>query len=147
MIRFFQEIFAYHHHYNQAIVDIIQKNELKIPDKVFSLFSHILNAHQIWNSRILGATSYEVWQSHALDTYKEIDERNFSDTLTILKKESLEKAVTYKNFKGDGFSNSIRDILFQIANHTTHHRGQIILLFRQSEIEPPITDYIFYLRK
>ncbi|MBL7865765.1 MAG: damage-inducible protein DinB, partial [Cyclobacteriaceae bacterium] len=58
----------------------------------------------------------------------------------------FEKVVQYTNTKGQSFSNTVRDILFHVANHTTHHRGQIISDFRQSGIQPLVTDFIFYIR-
>jgi uncharacterized damage-inducible protein DinB len=146
MKEFFTDIFKYHHHYNQVLADLLIKNEDKISERTVPLFSHCMNAHQIWNSRITGAESYTVHQLHTLPKCKEIDSDNFATTLRILEKFDLIKTINYKTSKGDPFNNTIQEILFHVANHFTHHKGQIISDLRQSGIEPLITDYIFYKR-
>jgi uncharacterized damage-inducible protein DinB len=107
----------------------------------------MLNAHQIWNARILKSEEYGVQQQHALEQCALIDETNYTTTLKILETIDLESVITYLTSKGQPFSNSVRDILFHVANHTTHHRGQIVSDFRQAGIPPLVTDYIFYRRK
>jgi uncharacterized damage-inducible protein DinB len=44
------------------------------------------------------------------------------------------------------YINSIQQILFHVANHFSHHKGQIISDLRQSGIDPIVIDYIFYKR-
>lgn len=146
MKEFFEDIFKYHHHFNQKLADLFMEHRAKISQRTIPLFSHVLNAHQIWNSRILGVTSFGVHQLHKLEDFKTIDESNFGDTLKILSAFDLNKQVRYKTSKGDEFQNSIQEILFHTANHSTHHKGQLISDLRQSGIEPIVTDYIFYKR-
>ncbi|UOB17567.1 DinB family protein [Abyssalbus ytuae] len=146
MKEFFEDIFEYHYHFNQKLVDLLINNSQKIDVKIISLFSHTLNAHQIWNSRILNAEPFSVHQIHTLEECKTVDEHNYNNTLDILKGFDLDKTITYHNTKGQEFENSICQILFHVANHHTHHKGQIIFDLRQKEIEPIVTDYIFYKR-
>ena len=100
----------------------------------------------IWNSRITNREKFGVHQLHSLSICSQIDNDNFKETQNILKRFSLDKRIMYSNSKGNEFGNSIRDILFHIANHSSHHKGQIISALRQSGIEPIVTDYIFYKR-
>lgn len=146
MTSFFQEIFKYHHHYNQKLIDEIKRYQNNLPERTFPLFCHMLSAHQVWNSRILGFAPFAVWQVHEIDRCADIDEDNYKQTLNILENDDLERIIDYKTSKGQPFSNSIRDILFHVANHSAHHKGQIISDFRTKNIEPIITDYIFYKR-
>jgi uncharacterized damage-inducible protein DinB len=146
MVSLFQDIFEYHHHFNQQLIRQIEQHEPGLPDKTIPLFCHLLNAHQIWNARILERPAFEVHQRHALDELPEIDQQNYQNTLLILDQYPLEATLNYHNTKGHELSNTIRDILFHIANHSTHHRAQIIAQFRQSGIVPLVTDYIFYKR-
>lgn len=143
---FFKDIFEYHHHFNQKLTVLFIKYSDKISERTMPLFSHCLNAHQIWNSRILMTKPYGVNQLHDLSECKSIDEENYHDTLKILDGHDLHEIISYKNSKGDSFRNSIRDILFHISNHSTHHKGQLISDLRQNGIEPIVTDYIFYKR-
>ena len=77
MKEFFVDIFKYHHHYNQELADLLIENKDKISERTVPLFSHCMNAHQIWNSRITGADPYTVHQLHTLTKCKEIDSDNY----------------------------------------------------------------------
>lgn len=146
MIEFFKDIFGYHNHFNQRLADLFIANRDTISERTIPLFSHTLNAHQIWNSRIIGGTSFAVHQVHRLEDFKQIDENNYINTLKILSDFDLGSIIKYRTSKGDEFQNSIQEILFHVANHFTHHKGQLISDLRQCGIEPIITDYIFYKR-
>ena len=146
MDAFFKDIFAYHTHYNQLLADVLLSHKGSISSRSIPLFSHCINAHQIWNSRILGTEPLAVFEEHTLEHCKELDHTNYADTLRILSDKELQTIIHYTNSKGEVFSNSVQDILFHIANHFTHHRGQLVSDLRQQGIAPPVTDYIFYKR-
>jgi uncharacterized damage-inducible protein DinB len=147
MKSFFKDTFEYSHHFNQKLVDIFCNQPEKTSDKSVKLFNHILNAHQIWNTRIEGnKTSFGVWELHPTKDLKNIDIINYQQTLHILDTFALTETINYSNSKGQGFSNNIRDIFFHIINHSTYHRAQIATEFKQNGIEPLVTDYIFYKR-
>ena len=146
MKTFFKDIFEYHHFFNQKLITVFIAHEEALTQRTIPLFSHCLNAHQIWNSRILKTDSFGVNQIHNLQDFKTIDSNNYSNTLKIIDTFDFDEIISYKNSKGDVFSNSIKDILFHAANHYTHHKGQLISDLRQQGIEPLVTDYIFYKR-
>lgn len=146
MKKFFQDIFEYHHHYNQKLLTQLIEVKERLPARTFPLFSHSLNAHQIWNARITTREELGVHQNHGPEDCRRIDSENLKDTQQILEERNLEEVITYRTSKGMVFSNSVQDILFHVANHFTHHRGQIISDIRQSGYDPIITDYIFYKR-
>jgi uncharacterized damage-inducible protein DinB len=70
------------------------------------------------------------------------------DNPAILQKMISRKneAIVYKNSKGTVFNNTVEEILVHLTIHGQHHRAQIANLLRQSGIEPPATDIIFFLR-
>lgn len=146
MKAFFKDIFEYHHHVNQKLIDQLIENENVLSERTIPLISHTVNAHQIWNARITNNKKFGVHQLHSLQDCKHIDIQNYLDSLKILEERQLEERITYSNSKGAHFSNSIQQILFHIANHSTHHKGQIISDLRQSGIDPIMTDYIFFKR-
>ena len=146
MKSFFQDVFEYHHHFNQVLAKKMLEHLPELTQRSIPLFSHCINAHQIWNSRILGKPSLGVHEVHTLEELMKLDDGNLQDTLKILNTRNLEEVLTYTNSRGDSFQNSIRDILFHTANHFTHHKGQLISDLRLQGIEPPVTDYIFYKR-
>ncbi|MBK6266074.1 damage-inducible protein DinB [Marivirga sp. S37H4] len=146
MKEFFVDIFEYHHHFNQKLADLLIENVSQLSDRTIPLFSHSINAHQIWNSRIINSKPLGVHQVHTLEKCKILDKANFEETLKILSEQDLQKNINYQNSKGEKFEKSMQHILFHIANHFSHHRGQIISDLRQNGIEPIVTDYIFYKR-
>jgi uncharacterized damage-inducible protein DinB len=148
MNQFFKELFEYSHHFNQKLSNIFNDSPDKTSGKAIKLFNHLLNAHQIWNNRIEPIqTTFGVWELHSVEDLKNIDKTNYEQTLQILAKLDLNETIHYTNSKGETFSNSIRDILFHVINHSTYHRGQIVTEFKQNGLEPLVTDYIFHKRK
>lgn len=143
----FRELFEYSHHFNQKWADIFIDSQDKITERSVKLLSHVLNAHDIWNNRIdQQKAPFGVWDIHDLSNLKSIDRANYEQTLKILDRSDLNEIISYKTSRGQPFKNSIRDILFHVINHSTHHRGQIAADFRQNGLEPPVTDYIFFKR-
>ena len=120
-------------------------NPEKASEKCIKLLSHIVNVHQIWNYRIQpGELPYEAWEIHQIQDLYEIDRKNFELSTLLLEKFELSQTFQYSNSKGQLFNNNVRDILFQVINHSTYHRGQIAIEFRQNGLEPLLTDYIYY---
>ncbi len=147
MKSFLKELFEYNHHCNQQLADLFLANPEKTPEKSIELFSHILNAHRVWNNRIDPLQpAYGIWEVHPVQHFKSLDQINHEHTLFLLEKCTLSDNVSYTTSKGTPFNNSTRDILFHVINHSTYHRGQIAMEFRRSGIEPLVTDYIFYKR-
>lgn len=147
MKTFFKELFEYGHYFNQKLGDAFIANADKTSEKSVRLYNHILNAHQVWNNRIEAKQpAFGVWEVHPIQNCRDIDKINYEHSLLILDKFDLNDTINYTNAKSQIFSNSIRDILFHIINHSTYHRGQIATEFRQKGIDPLMTDYIFYKR-
>ena len=147
MKSFFTELFEYNNHINQELAEIFCRNPGKMPEKSLILFSHILNAHHIWNHRAVEVSSvFGVWEAHELQSLKRIDDENFHASLRIISDMDIAQTIHYKNSSGKPFGNLLRDILFHIINHATYHRGQIATDFRAHRIEPLSTDYVFYKR-
>lgn len=145
MKEFFGELFAYNHHCNQKLVEVFTGNPDKISGKAVKLFNHILNAYQIWNNRIDPQHPiHSSWELHNTQELKSIDQLNYEQSLHILNKLDLNGIINYKTMKGQPLSNSIRDILFHIINHSTYHRTQIATEFRQNGLEPLVSDFVYY---
>lgn len=129
---FFKELFAYNHYFNQKLVDAFKDHTNKISERPLKLFSHIMNAQQIWNNRIAPKEKlFGVWELQAIQDLKNIDQANYEYSLYILEKFDLKDTFHYTNSKGQVFENKIQDALFHVINHSTYHRGQIATEFRQ----------------
>lgn len=147
MKSFFQDLFDYNHHMNMKILAFISDAFDIIPEKSIQLFSHILNAHHIWNCRIHSETpQFGVWDPQTLITMSTTNMHNYEISLKIIQEMDINQTVVYKNTQGQEYENTIRDILFHVINHGTYHRGQIATDFRKNGLEPLATDYIFWKR-
>ena len=121
------------------------ENPTRASEKCIKLLSHILNVHQIWNCKIQRERRlYGSREIHRIQDCSEIDKNNFEHSILILDKFELSQIIPYSNSKEEIFNNSVRDILFQVINHSTYHRGQIATEFRQNGLEPLLTDYTYY---
>lgn len=140
------DLFEYTYHFNKEMIKIISRNIEKTDEKTVSLINHTLNAQQIWNSRIKGTKSFEVWQINPFESLDDINHQNFLESIDIIQNFDLDKRTEYQNSGGKKFENSIFEMLFHAVNHSTYHRGQINSLLKQSGIDPLLTDYIFYKR-
>ncbi|MFD0796051.1 DinB family protein [Maribacter chungangensis] len=120
----------------------------KTLDRSEQLFSHLLNAHHIWNARIVGKTpEFEVWQRHPIRDWGDIHYENQRTSFEITTNaEDFEKRIDYDNSEGRLFTNTLQDMLFHIINHSTNHRGQIATDFRNNGLEPIVLDYVYYKR-
>lgn len=147
MTPFFKGLFDYSYHFNQKIWNVLNENADRISEKSLKLYSHLLNAHQIWNNRINPReTTFGVWDLHPIQICKNIDTVNYKRSLTILDNFELDQIIHYTNTKGEAFNSSVRDMLFHVINHSTYHRAQIATEFKLNGIEPISTDFIIYNR-
>jgi uncharacterized damage-inducible protein DinB len=148
MKQFLKELLEYSHDINQKLRDIFTENPGELSEKAIKLYNHILNAHHIWNNRISHKQeAFSVWEIHPAKDYKIINKINLEHSLQILEKFDLNDKINYTNTKGQVFTNSVRDIVFHVINHSTYHRGQIATELKQIGIEPINADFISYKRQ
>jgi len=120
----FNQLFDYNFYSNKKIIE--KCNTLnKIPEKTISLFSHVLNTHHIWNMRLLGKElKYDLWDLHEVKQWEDIHYENQRTTFEIITNcDDFETRVDYETTENRVFANELKDILFHIINHSTHHRG------------------------
>lgn len=140
------DLFEYTYHFNIEMIKVISENRELVDDKTINLINHTLNAQQIWNARILGEETVEVWQINPFESLVETNQKNFLKSIDIINNLDLDTKIEYQNSRGIKFENTIFEMLFHAVNHSTYHRGQINSLLKQNGITPVLTDYIFYKR-
>lgn len=145
---FFQELFAYNQHCNSQFLEVFERNPAALSERAEKLMSHVLNAHHIWNHRILGkAGSFGVWEIHPVENLRSFVESNHKMSLELLEQVDLNAWINYSNTQGKQFQNQVRDILFHLINHSNYHRGQIARELKQQGLESPVSDFIIYQRE
>lgn len=136
--------------YNFTMNDIFIKSHLEnlglITERLSTLLDHIINAHQICNSRILVKEPFNRFQINSPLALQTLNLMNYQNSISIIKEKDLEEVISYQIFTGELVHNSIEDILFHAINHSTYHRGQIANDLKKIGIYPPASDYILYKR-
>lgn len=140
-------LFEYNLWANQKFGVTLKDSAFKNP-KILTFISHILNAQLIWIDRINGkASETEVWTEYPIEEAVDKLLESSQAWLKLLESETdFDRMITYQNSLGTSYSSVSSDIITHVANHGTHHRGQIALLLREEGIDPPASDFIFFSR-
>jgi len=145
----FVRIFEYNLWANNLFSETILKADYKNP-KIDVLLSHTLAAELIWLNRVddINEIIPDVWEAfptaEAIMTLKKADEL----WLQFLNKvPDLDSIISYADSEGNSHQTALKDIITHVANHGTHHRGQLATLLRQEDIAPPASDFIFFARR
>jgi uncharacterized damage-inducible protein DinB len=113
--------------------------------------AHILSAQRLWLERLTQQPqSQPVWPECSLDqceTQMAELRRLWNEYLARLSSVALAEKITYKNSKGENWSNSVEDVLTHVVLHSAYHRGQIASLMRAADDMPAYTDFIHALRQ
>lgn len=143
-------IFTYDHWANGEYLAAFRKIGTP-PDKSLRWFAHILAAENLWLARLTNADrKVEVWPSLTVDqceSYLNEQIAAWDAYLAKLTPDILTSTITYRNTKGEAWTNTVQDILTHVPMHSAYHRGQIAADLRANGHEPPYTDYIEAVRR
>jgi uncharacterized damage-inducible protein DinB len=145
-----RHLFDYNRWASTRVLRALQEAD-EVPERALELFSHLLRAQDHWYGRVAGTdhAGLDFWKTESLADCAErltASTQRWQAVLDTRAADGLDQTVVYTNSKGIRYENTLRDICTHVVNHGTHHRSQIALVLRQAEIDPPATDYIFYLR-
>lgn len=147
MKEFFKDILLYNFSMNEELMNFFEDNSEKISEKAHLLLTHLINAQHLWNKRIISeALVYGIWETFPIETLRKINAENLENSYKILDEDDLERVIFYKNTKGEIFQRKLKDIIFHYTNHSTYHRAQIATDMKINNLEPIVTDYIYYKR-
>ena len=108
---------------------------------------HIRNAEAVWQARMRGAVlRWPAEESSAMDTVLAhvVTMRQYVQSLT---EENLLESVVYTDLKGNAHQQVRWQALMHCFNHSTYHRGQVITMMRQLELDDiPALDLVVYQR-
>lgn len=119
-----------------------------ISESAQRLLCHILNAIEIWMSRVEGRPAkVDVWQMHKLDELHGLNKSLHESVFRVLETGNLRKVHLYKNSSGSEFLNTLDEVLTHLIIHSAHHRAQIAAIWSAEGIKPPPSDFIFWARE
>jgi uncharacterized damage-inducible protein DinB len=66
----------------------------------------------------------------------------------MLKSEhDTQRIVTYKDLKGNEYSQPLWQMMQHLVNHSTYHRGQVVTMLRQLGAKPIGMDLVVFYRE
>ncbi len=152
LLEYIRRQFAYDAWANREVVGALKSSPAESStQRPLQLLAHILSAERLWLERLKEQPqSLPVWPAGTLDECEaqtaELDEmwRVYFAALTA---PALEHKITYKNTKGEAWSNTTLDVLTHVVLHSAYPRGQIASLMRAGGDTPAYTDFIHSVRQ
>jgi uncharacterized damage-inducible protein DinB len=110
---------------------------------------HIFYADRVWLNRLRGTPRPFADEGTGPDLLQLMEVwpavwSGFDDYINGLEENELQQRFQYRNLAGDQLELFRWQALTHVVNHATLHRGQVMSLLRQSGIQPPATDIVFY---
>lgn len=145
-------MFAHMEWADRQLLETLRSVPLDQAGKAATLFLHVLQAEQVWLTRLRGEDSRHLplWGDNVdIDTCAALIEASgdgYRALLGDLREDALDELVAYRSQAGAPFETTVRDILTHVALHGQYHRGQINAALRAGGFDPVALDYILYTR-
>lgn len=114
---------------------------------------HSYGAERIWLERWRGSNPTTLVTEEEVPTFGQLKEKwttlrgELNRFLESLTEEHLQSAHTYKDLKGNQYTQPLWQQMQHLVNHSTYHRGQVVTMLRQLGVRPVATDLIAYYRR
>ena len=145
-----KRLFAYDDWANREVVAALEALDAP-PPRSLKYLAHIVAAERLWLERLrVQEQTYPVWPDFTLAQCQlEIAElrEQWKTYLSSLKEGGLSRSLTYRNSKGESWTNAKQDILMHVVMHSAYHRGQIATDMRAAGVTPAYTDFIHGVRQ
>jgi uncharacterized damage-inducible protein DinB len=142
---FFQDKFEYDFFASKNWIESLESQEDFVSEFTIRSMSHILNAHHIWNRRLLDKPlESELWDVFPIHFLQKLLEENYRETIEYLEKVERIEKIKYHSSEGVAFEKSTTDVLYYILNHSNYHRAQIALDLKQNKLKTPNFNFISY---
>ena len=141
--------FVYDEWANREVLAAMRKDGTD--ERSLQLIAHILSAERLWLERLRQQPqSSPVWPKIDLDQCEaQAAEMGklWQEYIELVTTGDLSQSVSYKNSKGEPWTNTMGDILTHVVMHSAYHRGQIASHMRESGRIPAYTDFIHGVRR
>ncbi|CAN5252748.1 damage-inducible protein DinB [soil metagenome] len=162
MKQLLQQYSAYNLWANKRIVETIKLLSADQTDQtIVSSFpsikktaEHMMDAESMWWQRLKLAEHVERPSEKNQMNFDEISKllllssQQWLNWVQETSESNLTHVFAYYNTKKEHFKQPIHEMLMHLFNHQTYHRGQLVLMLRQSGVDKiPATDFIAFTRK
>jgi uncharacterized damage-inducible protein DinB len=142
--------FAYDEWANREVLNAIRAAG-DANSRSLQLMSHILAAELVWLERLKGQPqSVPVWPQPDLAQCEAQAAKlggHWLEFLDLITAGDVSQSISYRNSKGEEWTNTIVDVLTHVVMHSAYHRGQIATHMRASGQTPAYTDFIHGVRQ
>jgi uncharacterized damage-inducible protein DinB len=113
--------------------------------------AHTLAAEWIWIERWKGTSPKALLPADDFPTVESLTERwspienEYTEFVGGLTDESLERAISYTNTKGERWEYPLGSMIQHVMNHSTYHRGQVTTMLRQLGAEVTPVDLLIFM--
>ena len=115
------------------------------------LYAHLLAAEAVWLARLQQRdVQLPIWPQRTLEECERITTENiagYAAFIIQLDERHLDRLIPYRNQHGNAYETSVLDILTQVINHGTYHRGQIAKCLGRAGAFAVNTDFITFARE
>ena len=147
---YMRQQFAYDAWANQEVLASIRAHDGD-NRRALQLMSHILAAERLWLERLKQVPqSVPVWPEADLSQCEaEAAElkKIWFEYLDLVTAGDISLTISYRNSKGEVWTNAIVDVLTHVVMHSAYHRGQIASHMRANGQTPAYTDFIHGVRQ
>lgn len=120
---------------------------------VHGLLTHMFAAEAVWLARWKGISPKALRQQADFPTYRDLclawetlaAEANLF--VESCDEKALKQDVTYTNTKGESRTFPLGHLMLHLANHSTHHRGELAAMLATLGVPHPEDDLLWYLRE
>lgn len=120
---------------------------------IYKTLIHLMDVESIWWQRLKlqehvqwpGVSYAEPIENLSKDLLKLSTQ--WKDWVLAANETKITHVFEYQNSKKEIFKQPVYEMLLHLFNHQTFHRGQLVTMMRQNEVEKiPATDFIVYSR-
>lgn len=155
-----QELVAYHYWANDQILQAVAALSVEEYSRdlrssfpsIQATLAHMMSAEAIWLGRWLGEPLPRVEVAEiptpaaARARWATLEER-LRAFAARLSQADLDRVQRMQTSAGVPYEHSLGQMLHQVLNHGTYHRGQVVTMLRQVGAEAPATDLIRFYRE
>ncbi len=121
-------------------------------DSIRDIFVHSLQAEESWIRRLSGKSTEGIYDTpftkftdiNTIQEYADKVEAETNEYLETLTDEKLQSVFELKGWDGKFNRCKIEDILMHVIEEEIHHRGELLCIYWQHDIQPPYTSYTAY---